>query len=60
MLLPMNSLLSDVHVSYLLSDVHEIVHPESELNQLKSGFEPEKEVVPERAVNLVDVVVDSH
>ena len=27
-----------VHIFELLSDVHEIVHPESELSQLKSGF----------------------
>ena len=37
-------------VNCLLSDVHDIVHPESELNQLKSGFEPQKEVVAERTV----------
>ena len=37
-------------MNYLLSDVHGIVHPESELNQPKSGFEPEKEVAAERAV----------
>ena len=30
-----------------------MVHPESELNQLKSGFEPQKEVVAERAVLVV-------
>ena len=45
MLLPVNYLLSDVHLI--------IVHPESELNQLKSGFEPQKEVVAERAVTVV-------
>ena len=42
-----------VLLNYLLSDVHGIVHPESELNQPKSGFEPEKEVVAERAVVVV-------
>ena len=50
-LLPVNSLLPDVHV---------IVHSESELNQPKSGFPPETEAVAERTVIVVADIVGSH
>ncbi len=44
-------------MNYLLSDVHVIVHLESELTQPKSRFQPETEVVAERAVIVVADIV---
>jgi hypothetical protein len=47
-------------MNYLLSEVHVIAHLESELTQPKSRFQPETEVVAERAVIVVADIVGSH